>query len=167
MGIDPGNSATGYAVVESQNNRLKALTWGVIRPLANIAYSARMKYIYDNLSSVIEEFSPDEVAIEELFMAENAKSAIKLGQVRGVAIVAAANKGKSVAEYTPLYVKKSVVGYGRASKEQVREMVIRIVSSKQENIPFDASDAMAIAICHSNSASFQQKIDKRSKKIDQ
>ncbi|MCH8157392.1 MAG: crossover junction endodeoxyribonuclease RuvC, partial [Nitrospinae bacterium] len=107
---------------------------------------------------VIQKFNPDEVAIEDLFFANNAKSALKLGQTRGVTILAAVNENKPVAEYSPLEVKQSVVGYGRAEKEQVQDMVTTLLKLKEKPEPLDASDALAVAICHLHAASVNTRL---------
>ena len=107
--------------------------------------------------AVIQNFKPDEVAVEDMFFATNVKSALKLGQTRGVAILSAVNEGKPVAEYSPLEVKQSVVGYGRAEKEQVQNMVTILLKLKEKPEPFDASDALAVAICHMHATSTKLK----------
>ena len=123
IGIDPGSNCTGYGVVEEINRQLKVVTWGSIRCNAKESFPERLKKIYDGLLGIINEFSPDSVSIECIFFATNAQATLKLGQARGVAILAAVNTGRPVAEYSPLEVKQSVVGYGKADKEQVRSMV--------------------------------------------
>ena len=148
MGIDPGSNCTGYGIVDENNRQLKAVSWGGIRCDAKQPFSQRLKQIYDELLRIMAEFSPDSVAVESLFFASNAQSALKLGQVRGVVLLAAVNSGKPIGEYSPLEVKQSVVGYGRADKEQVRAMVTTLLRLKEKPEPLDASDALAIAIAH-------------------
>lgn len=148
MGIDPGSNCTGYGIVDESNRQLKAVSWGSIRCDSKQAFPERLKRIYDELTRIMSEFSPDSVAVENLFFATNAQSTLKLGQTRGVTLLAAVNNNKSVAEYSPLEVKQSVVGYGRADKEQVRNMVTTLLKLKVKPEPLDASDALAIAICH-------------------
>jgi crossover junction endodeoxyribonuclease RuvC len=148
MGIDPGSVCTGYGIIEEANNDLKLVHWGTIKGKPKQPFPQRLKIIYDGLANVIENFSPEVVAIEDIFFALNPKSTIKLGQTRGVAILAAMNADKTLAEYTPLSVKQSIVGYGRANKEQVRDMVSILLRLQTKPESLDASDALAIAICH-------------------
>lgn len=148
LGIDPGSNCTGYGVVESHGNSLKSIHWGSIKTKPKALFPDRLKSIYDELTRVVGEFQPDIVAIEDLFFAVNAQSTIKLGQTRGVAILAAVNAKLAIAEYTPLEVKLSVVGYGRADKNQVRDMVTALLGLRKKPEPLDASDALAVAICH-------------------
>lgn len=148
MGIDPGSVCTGYGIIEEADNDLKLVHWGTIKGKAKQPFPQRLKIIYDGLTNVIQNFSPEVVAIEDIFFALNPKSTIKLGQTRGVAILAAINADKMLAEYTPLSVKQSIVGYGRANKEQVRDMVTILLRLQTKPESLDASDALAIAICH-------------------
>jgi crossover junction endodeoxyribonuclease RuvC len=149
MGIDCGGEYTGYGVVELQDRgKLSCLTCGAIKLSPREPLPRRLSRIYMHLGAIISEHQPDEVAIEDVFYALNVKSALKLGQVRGVAMLAAAAAGLEVAEYSPLTIKSSVVGYGRAEKQQVQHMVIRLLELAQPPETMDASDALAIAICH-------------------
>ena len=150
MGIDPGSGCTGYGIVEEINSTLKVVHWGSIKSKSRQPFPGRLKYIYDELTNVIRKFNPDHVAIEDMFFAVNVKSALKLGQTRGIAILSAVNECKPIAEYSPLEVKQSVVGYGRAEKEQVQSMVISLLQLKEKPEPLDASDALAVSICHIN-----------------
>ena len=158
MGIDPGSSCTGLGVIEEINNELKVVYWGSIKSKARQPFPKRLKFIYDELAAVIQKFNPDEVAVEDMFFATNVKSALKLGQTRGVAILSAVNEGKLVSEYSPLEVKQSVVGYGRAEKQQVQKMVTTLLKLKEKPEPFDASDALAVAICHIHATAANFKI---------
>jgi len=151
MGIDPGSLCTGYGIVEETGGRLTSVHFGSIASKAKSPFEQRLKSIYDGLASTIEEFQPDAIAVEDIFFAANAKSTIKLGQTRGVALLAAAQAEVTLAEYTPLEVKQSVVGYGRADKRQVRDMVTAILKLQQKPEPLDVSDALAVAICHLHS----------------
>ena len=151
MGIDPGSLCTGYGIVEETGGRLTSVHFGSIASKAKSPFEQRLKSIYDGLTSMIEEFQPDAIAVEDIFFATNAKSTIKLGQTRGVALLAAAQAEITLAEYTPLEVKQSVVGYGRADKRQVRDMVTAILKLQQKPEPLDVSDALAVAICHLHS----------------
>jgi crossover junction endodeoxyribonuclease RuvC len=153
LGIDCGGEYTGYGVVEIfSGGTLCCLTCGAIKLSPREPLPRRLSRIYNELGKVIAEHQPDEVAIEDVFYALNAKSALKLGQVRGVAMLAAASAGLEVAEYSPLTIKSSVVGYGRAEKEQVQHMVTRLLNLPAPPEPFDISDALAIAICHLHTA---------------
>src|ERR1700678_2400812 len=153
LGIDCGGEYTGYGVVEMHSGgRLVCLTCGAIKLSPRESLARRVSRIYDELGVLITVHHPDEVAIEGIFFALNVKSALKLGQVRGVAMLAAAAAGLEVAEYSPLTIKSSVVGYGRAEKQQVQHMVTRLLSLAQLPEPLDASDALAIAICHLHTA---------------
>jgi crossover junction endodeoxyribonuclease RuvC len=153
LGIDCGGEYTGYGVVEMHaRGELVCLCCGAIKLSPREPLPRRLSRIYDGLGRLILEHRPDEVAIEEIFYALNVKSALKLGQVRGVAMLAAAAAGLEVAEYSPLTIKSSVVGYGRAEKQQVQHMVTRLLSLTEPPEPMDASDALAIAICHLHTA---------------
>jgi len=153
LGIDCGGEYTGYGVVESSaHGKLCCLTCGAIKLSPREALPRRLSRIYLELGTIISEQQPDEVAIEDVFYALNVKSALKLGQVRGVAMLAAAAAGLEVAEYSPLTIKSSVVGYGRAEKQQVQDMVTRLLDLAEPPEPMDASDALAIAICHLHTA---------------
>jgi crossover junction endodeoxyribonuclease RuvC len=153
LGIDCGGSYTGYGVVEMDHGgRLACLTCGAIKLSSREALARRLARIYDSLGALIVEHQPDEVAIEGIFYALNVRSALQLGQVRGVAMLAAAAAGLEVAEYSPLTIKSSVVGYGRAEKQQVQQMVTRLLHLTEAPEPMDASDALAIAICHLHTA---------------
>jgi crossover junction endodeoxyribonuclease RuvC len=149
LGIDCGGEYTGYGVVEMHpTGKLCCLTSGAIKLSPREKLATRLSRIYMHLGAIISEHQPDEVAIEDVFYALNVKSALKLGQVRGVAMLAAASAGLEVSEYSPLTIKSSVVGYGRAEKQQVQHMVTRLLELAEPPEPLDASDALAIAICH-------------------
>jgi crossover junction endodeoxyribonuclease RuvC len=153
LGIDCGGEYTGYGVVEMLvGGDLSCVTCGAIKLSPREALPQRLSRIYSRLIQVIGEQRPDQVAIEDVFYALNVKSALKLGQVRGVAMLAAATAGLEVAEYSPLTIKSSVVGYGRAEKQQVQHMVTRLLALPEPPKPMDASDALAIAICHLHTA---------------
>ena len=149
LGIDCGTECTGYGVVElCPNDTLMCLTCGAIRLSAREPLPSRLASIFRRLGEIIAEQQPDAVAIEDVFYAVNVKSAFKLGQVRGVAMLAAATAGLEVAEYAPLSIKSAVVGYGKAEKQQVQHMVARLLKLAEIPEPPDAADALAIAICH-------------------
>lgn len=149
LGIDCGSEVTGYGVVEqADGGELTAIAAGAIRLSTREPLPARLSQVFATLRSVIEQHRPDMVAIEDVFYAVNVKSALKLGQVRGVAMLAASSCGLEVAEYAPLAIKSAVVGYGRAEKAQVQHMVTVLLKLKQAPEPADVADALAIAICH-------------------
>src|SRR5215831_7682450 len=149
LGIDCGGEYTGYGVVEIHpNGQLSCLTCGAIKLSPRDKLPTRLSRIYMHLGAIISEHQPDEVAIEDVFYALNVKSALKLGQVRGVAMLAAASAGLEVSEYSPLTIKSAVVGFGRAEKQQVQHMVTRLLDLPTPPEPLDASDALAVAICH-------------------
>lgn len=156
FGVDCGTEVTGFGVVESDNGkgqpRLTCLAMGAIRLLKTRPLTERLDQVFRELSAELERWKPDTVAVEEVFYSVNAKSALKLGQVRGVALLSAARLGLPVAEYAPLKIKSSVVGYGMAQKEQVQFMVARLLGLAEVPQPADAADALAIAICHIHTA---------------
>jgi len=149
LGIDPGSRITGFGVIETNGNKHRYVDSGFIRT-QNKAIAQRCHEIYQGLIEIIDLFQPDEVGIEEVFVKTNVNSALKLGQARGAALVAAASRNLIIAEYTPRRVKQTVVGYGAAEKEQIQHMVKLLLNLK--DLPqVDAADALAIAICHSQS----------------
>ncbi|MGI6588901.1 MAG: crossover junction endodeoxyribonuclease RuvC [Peptococcia bacterium] len=150
LGIDPGIAITGYGVIEDRGNRYKALEYGVIRSNSRQETAKRLQEIYQGVSRIIDLYTPDSMAIEELFFNKNVRSAFSVGQARGVAMLAGCQHGVPVYEYTPLQVKQAVVGYGRAEKQQVQFMVKSLLNLQEIPRPDDAADALAIAICHSN-----------------
>lgn len=156
FGIDCGTEVTGFGVVESdeagREPRMVCKAMGAIRLKKTKSTPERLEQVFRELTAEIERWQPDAVAIEEVFYSVNAKSALKLGQVRGVALLAAACKRMPVAEYAPLKIKSSVVGYGLAKKEQVQFMVARLLGLAELPQPADAADALAIAICHIHTA---------------
>ena len=152
LGIDPGSRTTGYGLIRIENGKQKYIDSGCVRIVkANetLPLADRLRIVFDSISNLIADYHPDEVAIEKVFLSKNADSALKLGQARGVAIVAAAVHAIDVAEYSALEVKKSVVGTGRATKEQVQHMVTAILSLSSTP-QADAADALAVALCHAN-----------------
>jgi crossover junction endodeoxyribonuclease RuvC len=149
LGIDPGSRATGYGVIEEgKNGHLRFLSCGVVRTRSD-SLSVRLNEIYSGLCEVISEFAPQEAAIEDVFVSVNPRAALKLGQARGVAVVASMQHNLKVFEYSPRHVKQGVVGYGQASKEQVQQMV-RVLLQLSAMPSADASDALALALCHAN-----------------
>ena len=153
LGIDCGTEYTGYGVVElCPDGKLLCLTCGAIKLSPRDPMASRLAAIFQRLGMLIEEHHPDNVAIEEVFYSLNVKSALKLGQVRGVAMLAASAAGLGVSEYAPLSIKSAVVGYGRAEKPQVQHMVMLLLNLAEIPQPADAADALAIAICHLHTA---------------
>lgn len=147
LGIDPGSERTGYGVIESDGRRHRVIDFGAINS-GRGAFADRLVTIERALQEVIVRTSPQVVAVEEAFHAVNVRSALRLGHARGVALLVAARAGLPVFEYSPLEVKSSTVGYGRAEKRQVQEMVRLLLGLKESPRPFDAADALAVAICH-------------------
>ncbi len=150
LGIDPGSRATGYGLIEQQGNHLRHLDNGAIMTRSETPLADRLDRIYTQLEELIQQFTPDAVAVEQVFVAKNPASALKLGHARGIALLAGVRAGLPVAEYTALQVKSAVVGYGRASKSQVQQMT-RTLLALPEIAQEDAADALAVAICHAHS----------------
>lgn len=149
IGIDPGSQRTGWGVVQEVSGTLRLVDCGVVRAsAAGQEFSERLAHIYRELFHLLERLQPQEAAIEQVFTAKNAASALKLGQARGVAVAACAAHGLTISDYTPTVVKKSLVGEGRAEKEQVAFMARRLLNVRDARWPLDASDALAVAICH-------------------
>ena len=146
IGIDPGSQRTGYGVIEVNQNELTYVASGVVN-LPKVGLPLRLKTIFDGVNKIIDQYQPTELGIEEVFMSKNSGSALKLGQARGAAIVAAANAGLEISEYSARTIKKSVVGAGAASKEQVQKMVVQLLNL-DDVPPEDAADGLAAAICH-------------------
>jgi len=158
LGIDCGTEYTGFGVCDQDDRRkLAYVTAGAIKLRKSDCSAAKLRHVFESLNAVIAEYQPDLVAIEEVFYSVNAKSALKLGQVRGVAMLAAAAAGLEVAEYAPLSIKSAVVGFGKAEKHQVQQMVMRLLDLSSPPEPADAADALAIAICHLHTAATLQR----------
>lgn len=153
MGVDPGSHTTGYGVIESDGRRYVMIECAGIRTPPRLSFAERLLVISRKLEEVMARLTPQACAVEETFYAVNVKSALKLGHVRGVVLAAAARSGVEVFEYSPLEIKSALVGYGRAEKKQVQEMVRLLLKLKERPQPLDASDALAVAICHANTAS--------------
>jgi len=159
LGIDPGSRATGYGLIEQQGNRLIHLDNGAIFTRSEDPLAQRLQAIYQELNRLIATFHPDAVAVEQVFMARNPASALKLGHARGVALLAGINAGLPVAEYSALQVKSAVVGYGRAGKHQVQQMT-RTLLNLAEIAQEDAADALAVAICHAHSRHLREQVNR-------
>jgi crossover junction endodeoxyribonuclease RuvC len=160
LGVDPGSDTTGYGVIDSDGRNYQLVEYAGIRALRRLSFAERLLGITLKLEEVIERLSPQACAVEDTFYAVNVKSALKLGQARGAVLVAAARAGLEVFEYSPLEIKSALVGYGRAEKQQVQEMVRLLLGMKSVPEPLDASDALAIAICHINIAATKSRIEK-------
>ena len=152
IGIDPGYAIVGFGIVKYQGSKFLTLDYGTIETPAGMEMPKRLEMIYDGLQTLIQKYNPEVLAVEELFFANNAKTAIAVGQGRGIVLLAAQKNGLPVFEYTPLQVKQAVVGYGRAEKRQVMEMTRILLNLTKIPKPDDAADALAIAICHAHSA---------------
>jgi crossover junction endodeoxyribonuclease RuvC len=148
LGIDPGSETTGWGVVEGDARRYKLVAFGTVKASPRERFAARLLKISDGVERLIARYAPDVCAVEESFFAANAQTALKLGQVRGVVLVAAERARVEIAEYAPRLIKQTVVGYGAAEKHQVQEMVRVLLRLRATPSPHDASDALAIAICH-------------------
>lgn len=148
LGIDPGSARMGYGVVDMAGNDLTVVTFGCIETSPDWSAAERLHLLHQDLTTLLERFSPQEVAVEQLFFAKNARTAITVAQARGVALLAAAQFGCRIAEYTPLQVKVGVVGYGKAEKSQVQHMVTLLLQLPEPPKPDDTADALAVAICH-------------------
>ena len=149
LGIDPGFATVGWAVIDSDRGNLYPVAYGAITTPAHTNFESRLLMIKKDLETVIEKYSPTEMAIEELFFNTNITTGIAVAEARGVILCTAYEKGLKISEYTPLQVKQSVVGYGKAEKHQVIAMVTSILKLKNPPKPDDTADAVAIAICHS------------------
>jgi len=158
LGIDPGYAILGYGIVEKTGNKFKVCSYGAITTDAGMPMMDRLEHIYDSLREIIDEEKPDVAAIEELFFNTNAKTAILVGQARGVVVLACVKGGLEIEEYTPLQIKQALVGYGRADKKQVQAMVKTILNLKEVPKPDDTADALAAAICHGHSADTRKRL---------
>jgi crossover junction endodeoxyribonuclease RuvC len=152
LGIDPGTAITGYGLVKGEDDDLTLVAYGAITTSSDQPLPERLQRIYEELTALIEERQPAAVAVEELFFSKNVRTALSVGQARGVVLLAAANAGLPIHEYTPLQVKQAITGYGRATKDQVQQMVRMLLALDSVPQPDDAADAIAVAICHIHSA---------------
>lgn len=161
LGIDPGIAIVGFGVVQKEGHRLKPLQYGCIVTKAGLRTETRLKQIYDAMTQLMEKYEPDVMAIEQLFFNRNVTTAFTVAQARGVMLLVAEEANVTVAEYTPLQVKQAVVGYGKAEKHQVQEMVKMLLKLKDKPKPDDVADALAIAICHAHSAQIDNLIQQK------
>ena len=159
LGIDPGYAILGWGVIEMKGNHFRPLNYGAVTTEAGMEMTSRLKILYHSLMTIIEEEQPDIASIEELFFNTNTTTAILVGQARGVAMLACANSGIPVYEYTPLQIKQGLVGYGRAEKKQVQEMVRTILGLRSVPKPDDTADALAAAICCGHSVHYTKRFE--------
>ncbi len=155
LGIDPGTATTGYGVVEETEEGLRALDYGVVTTPPDLPLPQRLQAIYGELRRLVRQWQPDAAAVEELYFNVNVRTAMSVGQARGVALLAMADEGLTVAEYGPGEVKQALTGYGGAEKRQMQEMVRMLLGLPAVPHPDDAADALAVAICHLHSARLQ------------
>jgi len=148
LGVDPGLAIVGYGLIEEDRRRIRPVRYGCIRTEAEQPVAERLEKIYQDVCGLLDDLRPDCLAVEELFFNRNVTTAFSVGQARGVILLAAVQRRIPVYEYTPLQVKQGVVGYGRADKQQVQEMVQRLLALSQPIRPDDAADALAVALCH-------------------
>ena len=163
LGIDPGSETLGWGVVEGSGLKYSLVDYGTVKSSPRQAFSKRLLNVYQGVIEIFERFKPDVLSIEEAFYAVNVGVALKLGQVRGVMLLLAEQRGVEIAEYSPRLIKQTVVGYGNAEKHQVQEMVRLLLRMKTAPTPHDAADALAIAICHFHHAGMREKINKSNK----
>nr|WP_273701774.1 crossover junction endodeoxyribonuclease RuvC [Tepidanaerobacter acetatoxydans] len=161
MGVDPGIAISGYGIISNEQSNCYVVEYGVIRTPPKLAMPYRLQQIHEGYLELIQKYKPDVVAVEELFFNKNAKTIISVGQARGVAVLAAALSKIEVFEYTPLQVKQAVVGYGRADKQQVQQMIKTSFNLEELPKPDDAADALAVALCHMNSYKLRNIMDGR------
>ncbi|MDD4565203.1 MAG: crossover junction endodeoxyribonuclease RuvC [Eubacteriales bacterium] len=160
LGIDPGYAILGYGIIDKKGNRFSVCSYGAVTTDSSMPMPDRLKHLYTQIMEIIHEYEPDVVSIEELFFNTNSKTALLVGQARGVVILACANSGIEISEYTPLQIKQGLVGYGRAEKKQVQVMVKTILNLDEVPKPDDIADALAAAICHGHSTELLKKIEK-------
>jgi len=159
LGIDPSLKSTGYGLIENTGQEYSVLTYGTIKPHRNNLFHHKLNEIKIKIDELIDTFKPEEVAIENTFYAQNVKTALILGQVRGAVLIAISSQNLPLFEYSPLEIKKAVTGYGQADKNQVSLMIKTLLNIEDNQMETDASDALGTAFCHLNSRLFQQKIE--------
>jgi crossover junction endodeoxyribonuclease RuvC len=158
LGIDPSVKSTGFGIIDYSDNNYSVLSYGCIKPSRSLPFHDKLNNIRSRLEDLIKTHNPDEVAIENPFYAQNIKTAITLGQVRGAALVAIASQKKSLFEYSPLEVKKAVTGYGQADKNQMITMIKALLAIEDDKLETDAADALSVAFCHTNTRAFQSQL---------
>jgi len=159
LGIDPSSQATGFGIIEYGDNEYKVQAFGIIKPSRRLPLHEKLNEIKERLEELIKAYAPEDVAVENPFYAQNIRTALVLGQVRGAVLVAVASSRCSLFEYSALEIKKAVTGYGQAEKEQVKTMVRALLNIEDESLSPDASDALATAYCHLNTRLFQQRVE--------
>lgn len=159
LGIDPGIAIVGFGFIDKKGSQLTPVQYGSIQTEAHTEPAERLKQVYDALIQLIDKYQPQQIAVEKLFFNRNVTTAFTVGQARGVILLAAAQKGLQIGEYTPLQVKQAVVGYGKAEKRQVQEMVKMFLNLREIPKPDDVADALAIAICHAHTSHVNWKIN--------
>ena len=159
LGIDPGYAIMGWGVVRKEGSRVSPLAYGAVTTDKDTPMPQRLKHLYSGLMDVISEYHPEEASIEKLFFNTNATTAIGVGEARGIAILACANSGLEIFEYTPLEIKTSITGFGRAEKKQVQSMVTKLLGLEKVPKPDDVADALAAALCHSNSGEARKRLN--------
>jgi crossover junction endodeoxyribonuclease RuvC len=159
LGIDPGIAIAGFGFIDKIGHKLIPVQYGAIKTEAHTPQEVRLQQIYDSACALMDKYKPDSVGVEKLFFNRNVSTAFSVGEARGVILLAAAQRGLPVAEYTPLQVKQAVVGYGKAEKRQVQEMVKMFLKLSAIPKPDDVADALAVAICHAHSAVMHNKIN--------
>ncbi|MGB2751132.1 MAG: crossover junction endodeoxyribonuclease RuvC [Pyrinomonadaceae bacterium] len=164
LGIDPGSETLGWGVVDGSGSKYALVDFGTVKSNTKQPFSKRLLNIYEGVAEVMATHSPDVLSVEDTFYAVNVGVALKLGQVRGLMLLLAEQRGLGIAEYAPRLIKQTVVGYGNAEKQQVGQMVKILLGLKEVPKPHDAADALAIAICHFHHAGVQDRIDRAAKK---
>ncbi|MDA8228954.1 MAG: crossover junction endodeoxyribonuclease RuvC [Desulfitobacterium hafniense] len=159
LGIDPGTAIMGYGLISKEGNRLRPIVYSCWRTPPHTPLEERLLSLYNNVQELMDEYKPDQLAIEELFFNRNTTTALSVGHARGVVLLAAAQQGIKVDEYTPLQVKQAVVGYGQADKQQVQYMVRALLGLTEIPKPDDVADALAVAICHAHSLALQKRVE--------
>ena len=160
LGIDPGSETLGWGVVDGDGSRYVLVGFGTVRSSPKQQFSTRLLTIYNGVAEIMAEHSPDVLSVEDTFYAVNVGVALKLGQVRGLMLLLAEQRGLEIAEYAPRLIKQTIVGHGNAEKHQVQEMVRILLRMKAVPTPHDAADALAIAICHFHHAGLKEKISR-------
>ncbi len=159
LGIDPGLAIVGFGFVDKEGNKLTPVQYGSIQTKAHTPEEERLRDVYESMVQLIDKYKPDQVGVEKLYFSRNVTTALPVAQARGVLLLAAVQKGIPIAEYTPMMVKQAVVGYGKAEKKQVQEMVKLLLKLSAVPKPDDVADALAVAICHAHSVSLNSKLN--------
>ena len=164
IGIDPGYAILGWGIVDMQGNHFKTVDYGAVTTDAAMPMPQRLQHIYVSLMDILERYRPEQAGIEKLFFNSNQKTAIDVGQARGVAVLSCINSGLEIFEYTPLQIKQALTGYGRADKKQMQTMVKAILNLKAVPKPDDTADALAAAVCHGHSAGSGNRVHEQLRK---